>query len=1420
MNYRRLFLFVWVSALLLPCTLRADDNLYRIGSAEELESFAGMLNADNSGPNAVLTADIDYTGHERVVGENCWYTGTFDGQGHTITIDLSTSTDNYGFFKSIGETGTVKNLVLAGTLATSGKNAGAFSGICSGRITNCISRVTIESSHYGDSGHGGFVGMTANNAYITNCISAGRFLSDASTHCGGFVGWKGWGTTIIENCLEIMDVNLPTTDGCHAFGRGGYDGGNNYYLTDMGSNGAATLVTEDELADGAVCFKLNGDQSAINFYQTLGQDLYPVPFATSKRVYASGTFNCDGVTPVGEATYSNESGDVTILDHSYQDGVCQECGHVDMGYCSQEDGFYLVGNGSQLNWITHVVTNLNQDVNVRLTDDIDYTAYQDVIAYDTWYTGTFDGQGHTITIDLTGDRDYMGLFFRLGGAAVIENLTVDGTLTTKGKNAGGLCGWDSGTIRNCTSRVTINALFDGDCGHGGFAGFTFDNAYFYDCLSQARFEGESAVNCGGYVGWHGWGTTWVENCLEIMEVELPTAEGCSPFVRGGYTGRNNYCLSDLGDKAATLLQPGQMAGGEACYRLNGDQKDIQWYQNIGQDDVPQPYPGRGQVYLLGSDTYMDVHDDASFQAFRKAVPEVEAEYAAALLATASLADEYTAQLSAMAGEQDRDQFMDLYAKSLSLKSLLQASAKAYRDYQEKVDYVTAYLDEHDGFAGPTRQVLETYLYEDMEPGGDYPNGSYPYIIRVHALTTDEVNAEALYVQALLDKAIAEDYAPGTDVTKLLANAGFESGFDGWEGTAGTATVKSPATGLTCAEARNKDMDMYQELGNLKDGIYLFSMSATSIVYNDIYNTNYRSSIYAGDNMTYIPMSIENVLPADEAVDGENCNLTGKSPDYEIADDEGQALGYAIGGALGLANAAGAGRSVACIAARAEDGVLRVGVRHEATGSGSDWTALANVSLTYLGTPEEAAGRLREVLDGQVNRARTLLDYVFSDGADYREFPNFMQLLRDELRAEIDEASAATDGEARYELIGRFSKTFADIYASKQAYVSMLDMMEELTIVAEAMYPDNISEEDFQAVLDVAEWAWDGYANGTISTDEALSLDCLKDVAIAPVVEDGVYQIGNYGQMLYFVNKVNSGKDAADARLTRDVDFSGNNEQIAKGGFYNGTFDGQGHHLTIRMDGTSDAMGLFFRIGDAGTVRNLVIDGTVTTSGKNAGGLCGWSAGTISHCVSLVTIASTHGGDSGHGGFVGQTFNNGTIEYCLSAGRFLSDYSTNCGGFVGWNGWGSTNISHCLQIMDVELPSVSGSHAIGRGGYTGTNNYYLTDLDGHGDAVAITQEQLGSGHVCYCLNGDQTDLNWFQTLGQDQYPVPFDTHLRVVLEDDGTYKNADSEDGVQLTQTSAEGDGRDSVYDLFGRKVGKAASRGIYIVNGKKVIMGR
>ena len=43
----------------------------------------------------------------------------------------------------------------------------------------------------------------------------------------------------------------------------------------------AETVNEEQLASGEVCYKLNGDQEAINWYQTLLVDPYPVLFDTS-----------------------------------------------------------------------------------------------------------------------------------------------------------------------------------------------------------------------------------------------------------------------------------------------------------------------------------------------------------------------------------------------------------------------------------------------------------------------------------------------------------------------------------------------------------------------------------------------------------------------------------------------------------------------------------------------------------------------------------------------------------------------------------------------------------------------------------------------------------------------------------------------------------------------------------------------------------------------------------------------------------------------------------------------------------------------------------------------------------------------------------------------------------------------------------
>ena len=163
----RLNLFSIVSlavACFIACPAGAANELIEISTAEELASFAEYVTSDNQEVDAVLLADIDYTAYDKVIGASCFYCGTFDGHGHKITYNLSGSRDYLGLFNNLGGTGVIKNLIVDGTLKTSGKNAGAFCGQSSGLISHCASYVTIMADRGGDSGHGGLVGLTYDNA--------------------------------------------------------------------------------------------------------------------------------------------------------------------------------------------------------------------------------------------------------------------------------------------------------------------------------------------------------------------------------------------------------------------------------------------------------------------------------------------------------------------------------------------------------------------------------------------------------------------------------------------------------------------------------------------------------------------------------------------------------------------------------------------------------------------------------------------------------------------------------------------------------------------------------------------------------------------------------------------------------------------------------------------------------------------------------------------------------------------------------------------------------------------------------------------------------------------------------------------------------------------------------------------------------
>ena len=195
--------------------------------------------------NCTLTTDIDLTGKEWTpIGRPRGYTGTFDGQGHTITgLNISSPSEAVALFHNIGGGGKVMNLQLKdvtyngstamggiahgnngtitacsvmGTL-TNTTNNGAVGGIAAinfGTITACWFNGTIT----GGSNVGGIAVFNLNagsySGKIAACYWSGDGISD-----GVWGGYDTSGTTKVDNstvtwqdAVEGMNAALTGND--------------------------------------------------------------------------------------------------------------------------------------------------------------------------------------------------------------------------------------------------------------------------------------------------------------------------------------------------------------------------------------------------------------------------------------------------------------------------------------------------------------------------------------------------------------------------------------------------------------------------------------------------------------------------------------------------------------------------------------------------------------------------------------------------------------------------------------------------------------------------------------------------------------------------------------------------------------------------------------------------------------------------------------------------------------------------------------------------------------------------------------------------------------------------------------------------------------------------------------------------------
>jgi hypothetical protein len=214
---------------------------------------------------------------------------------------------------------------------------------------------------------------------------------------------------------------------------------------------------------------------------------------------------------------------------------------------------------------------------VRLDADITVSAM--VGTSTNKYSGTFDGNWHTLTfnngsLDNPCSVEKCAPFSYAAPGLTIKNLMVEGTIVSQKKFAAGLIGWVEGSgtyhITNCTSNITIDCskIEQGasnkkyDCSTGGFIGqIESGNVHFENCI----FEGligkgaqSSANRCAGFVSYINSGHIYYTNCAMAGTITLNNF--ISTFNRNNKnTFREAYYINDYGDvmncTQATTAEP-------------------------------------------------------------------------------------------------------------------------------------------------------------------------------------------------------------------------------------------------------------------------------------------------------------------------------------------------------------------------------------------------------------------------------------------------------------------------------------------------------------------------------------------------------------------------------------------------------------------------------------------------------------------------------------------------------------------------------------------------------------------------------------------------------------------------------------------------------------------------------------------------
>ena len=445
-----------------------------ISNAEELNSLQRVAENLNDGRDAlsynyILKNDIDASGlvngtYNTIGGGNKAFTGTFDGDGHTI-VGLQA---NGGLFGKLGSGAVVKNINIASSVFT-GKNTDSVGAVAAENNGGSISGI----SGYGNTikGSGGYIGGLVGKNYggISNSNDHSTVIAGADTVAGGIAGVNGTKAGIGGTIDNVQSTSAVTTgvlaEFQYASNLGGIVGKNEYNINNVSAHGI-TGKTGNTKTSGGIVGTNEGrisnayNESIIHGSENIGGVAGNNGTQASKSEQTELNDVANAVEIIGDAGGKNVGGLVGMQEHATTNqgrntGVITGCTNVGgmVGYNKADSYLNNLENSPQatITGITNVggIAGVNEgeisaDDQLNLVNSGKIHGWENVGGIAGKNSGSIANVNSNINLYVIEEATRTAL----KGNAVI---------TPKAQFFGGVTGENVGIITNATNRARVDA---------------------------------------------------------------------------------------------------------------------------------------------------------------------------------------------------------------------------------------------------------------------------------------------------------------------------------------------------------------------------------------------------------------------------------------------------------------------------------------------------------------------------------------------------------------------------------------------------------------------------------------------------------------------------------------------------------------------------------------------------------------------------------------------------------------------------------------------------------------------------------------------------------------------------------------------------------------------------------------------------